>query len=58
MTNLPTDTYYRGYRLTLMAQGTPTERIHIRQMGDPELIAGVPDMHTARAVIDGWLNAR
>lgn len=57
-TSLPTDIYYRGYRLSRLRAGTPTEKVHIHAQGDPELLSIVPTMDKARAVIDDWLNAR
>lgn len=54
MTTMPTDTYYRGYRLTQVRKGTPTETIQIRQMGDPELIALVPTLERAKAEVDSY----
>jgi hypothetical protein len=53
-----TDIYYRGYRLTTLRQGTPTEKVHIHAMGDPELVSIVPDAITARNTIDSWLEAK
>ena len=53
-----TDTYYRGYRLSLLREGTPTEKVHIHAMGDPELISIVPSLEKAREIIDTWQDAR
>lgn len=59
MTNsLPTDTYYRGYRLSHLREGTPTAKVHIHAMGDPELLSIVPTEAKAKETIDEWLNAR
>ena len=55
---IATDTYYRGYRLSTFRAGTPTEKVHIHAMGDPELLSIVPNQDKARATIDEWLNAR
>lgn len=59
MTNtLPRDTYYRGYRLTIIRHGRSTECIHIRAMGSPEFLSEVPTIEKAQSVIDEWMNAR
>lgn len=59
MTNtLPRDTYYRNYRLSLLSEGTPTERVHIRVMGDSELLSVVPTIDKAKSVIDEWMDAK
>lgn len=55
---IATDTYYRGYRLSRLREGTPTETVHIRWMGQDELIAAVPTLDQAKSTIDEWLRAR
>lgn len=57
MITLPTDTYYRGYRLSQFRVGTPTEKVHIYAMGDPELLSIVPTIDKAKEVIDEWMIA-
>lgn len=53
---LPTDTYYRGYRLSLL-NGGDSAGVKIYAMGDPDLLHVSPDEHEAREVIDSWLDA-
>lgn len=57
-TSLPTDTYYRGYRLSLFRKGTTIQKVHIHAQGDPELIAIVPNLEHAKTTIDSWLRRR
>lgn len=54
--SLPTDTYYRGYRLSAVRQGTPTETVHIYYGTD--LVSMVPTLEQARRTIDDWQEAR
>lgn len=56
--SLPTDTYYRGYRLSQVRAGTPTETIHVRYPGDSTLLAAVPTLDQAKKVVDEYHNAR
>lgn len=56
ITSLPTDTYYRGYRLSHCAQGTPTETVKIYYGTD--FLGLVPTMDQARKVVDEYHNAR
>lgn len=49
---LQTDTYYRGYRLSLTSEGGT----HI--WSDDDLVDTVDTDKKARAVIDSWHNAR
>lgn len=51
------DIYYRGYRLSIMRESTPTQTIHIHAPGDPTLLALVPTEEKAREVVDGYHNA-
>ena len=55
-TSLPTDTYYRGYRLSCTHEGTPEQTIDIYANADH--IERVFDFDTARADIDAWHLAR
>jgi hypothetical protein len=52
------DIYYRGYRLSIFREGTPLQKVHIHQQGDPGLISIVPSVDTAKKNIDEWLNAK
>lgn len=51
------DKYYRNYRLSLWNEGKPTAKVHIRAMGDSELLSIVPTEQKAREVIDEWIMA-
>lgn len=57
MSLLHRDLYYRGYRLSILREGTPTQQVNIRHMGDPDLIAAVPDVDRAKKTIDEWMDA-
>lgn len=63
-TSLPTDTYYRGYRLSRVREGTPSETVHIYHGIDHidtvvwDLISLVPTMERAKETIDNWLDAQ
>lgn len=52
---IQTDTYYRGYRLTLLREGTPTETVAIHHEADH--LGFVPTMEQARQVVDDYHNA-
>lgn len=51
-TSLPTDTYYRGYRLSTFCDGD-TAIYH-----QAEHIDTCGDIGVAKALIDEWLNAK
>lgn len=53
---IATDTYYRGYRLSLV-NGGDSAGIYIRAMGDPDLLHTAVDEFEAKEVIDDWLDA-
>lgn len=57
MTNtLPIDTYYRGYRLSTLRQGTPTETVSIWHGTDH--LGFVPTIDQAKRVVDEYQDAR
>jgi hypothetical protein len=49
--NMPTDTYYRGYRLSTMPVGTT------RIFKDAEALDITTSPDKAKVIIDDWLNA-
>lgn len=52
---IATDTYYRGYRLSLV-NGGDSAGIYIRTMGDSELLHTAVDEFEAHEVIDEWVD--
>lgn len=52
---LPTDTYYRGYRLSHQRQGTPTEQVNIYYGSD--FLGACPTMDQAKGICDGYMEA-
>ena len=50
--NLPTDTYYRGYRLS---EFPDSGKVNIYK--DAEYIDTVDGKSTAHSTVDGWLDA-
>ena len=55
-TNLPTDTYYRGYRLSTVREGEADMEVLV--WFGPEHIDTFFSYARAKSTIDGWLNAR
>ena len=56
MTNsLHTDTYYRGYRLARLREGTPTETINIYHEAD--FLGCCPTLEQAKSIVDSYHNA-
>lgn len=53
---LPTDTYYRGYRLSVFGDGHPANDTHI--YWGPDHIDTAPSKAGAMAMIDLWLDAK
>lgn len=53
MITLPKDTYYRGYRLTLLNEGKKTETVAIHYGTDH--LGFVPTIAQARETVDGYV---